>query len=88
MINTQLSYVDLIYIKQSYEETSHNVIKDNIKLLMTSNNTSYSDLVSILGISTHTAYSYTNKANNNKPNLYNLLILSHYWKVSMKKLFS
>lgn len=80
-------YIELIEIKSQYEKTEQETIKSNIKKHMEANKTKYKDMRQLLKISEHTAYSYTNKANSNKPDLYNLLILAHYWNVSIYNLF-
>lgn len=82
-----MNYIDLIHIKKQYNDTSQEIIKGNIKRLMDENKTKYKDIRKILTISEHTAYSYTNPSNNNKPEIYNLLILSKYWKVDIDEFF-
>ena len=78
-----MTYQDLIHIRECYNEALQTTIKDNIKRLMKEHKVKHDQLVKLLSISSHTAYSYTNKANNNKPELYNLLILSYYFNVSI-----
>lgn len=80
-------YTELITIKELYNSTPQNVIKANIKRLMKENKVKHSRITELLEISTHTAYSYTNAANNNKPDLYNLLILSSYFNVGIHDIF-
>lgn len=78
-----MEYWELVEIKNIYNNTPQNIIKENIKRLMKLNKVKHSKIIEILDISTHTAYSYTNAANNNKPELYNLLILSSFFNVSI-----
>ncbi len=82
-----MDYLELIELRNKYDSTDQAIIKPNIKRYMKESETSYSDLCSTLNISKHTAYSYTNKANNNKPELFNLLILSYYWSINPYDLF-
>lgn len=82
-----MNYKELIEIKNLYNDTPQKTIKDNIKAFMKDNNIKHSQIAELLNISTHTAYSYTNAANNNKPELYNLLILSSYLNVTIEDIF-
>lgn len=78
-----MNYKELIQIKELYTNTEQEVIKANIKRLMSNTGTKYKDICELLGISQHTSYSYTNAANKGKPELYNLLILASYFNVSI-----
>lgn len=78
-----MNYKELIQIKELYTNCSQSAIKANIKRVMKDNKVKHAELAELLNISVHTAYSYTNAANNNKPELYNLLILSDYLNVSI-----
>lgn len=78
-----MNFKELIQIKELYTNCPQSAIKANIKRLMKDRSVKHAELSELLKISSHTAYSYTNAANNNKPELYNLLILSDYLNVSI-----
>lgn len=82
-----MDYKQLNKIKDKYNQTDQEAIKSNIKGLMKEHNIKHSTLAELLSISSHTAYSYTNPANKNKPDLYNLLILSDYLNISILDFF-
>lgn len=81
-----MDHKELLEIKRIYEETAQETIKGNIKHLMTINKVKHATMAEILGISQHTAYSYTNAANKGKSDLYNLLILANYFNIHVKEL--
>jgi hypothetical protein len=83
-----MDYKELITIKDKYIQTDQEVIKANIKGYMKAHNVKHSLLSELLSISLHTAYSYTNAANKNKPDLYNLLILSDFLNVPILDIFN
>jgi transcriptional regulator with XRE-family HTH domain len=74
-------------IKQHYEFTDQSTIKRNIKRLMTLHGVSHHDMVLTLGIKLNTARSYTNPSNNNKPELYTLMILAAKFEVNVDEFF-
>lgn len=74
-------------IKQHYEFTDQSTIKSNIKRLMTAHKVSHHDMVLTLGIKLNTARSYTNPSNNNKPELYTLMILAAKFEVNVDEFF-
>lgn len=78
-----MNYKELIQIKELYTNCPQTAIKANIKRIMKDRKVKHKEIAESLNISSHTAYSYTNAANNNKPELYNLLILSDYLNVSI-----
>ena len=82
-----MDYKILIDIKNKYNATSQETIKSNLKYLMKHHDTKYNTIIELLDISHHTAYSYTNKANSNKPDLYNLMILAYYFNIDVTELF-
>jgi len=82
-----MNYQELIQIRDIYNTTNQETIKDNIKRLMKDNNIKHDQLVKLLEISLHTSYSYTNKANKNKPELYNLMIIAAYTNTSIYDIF-
>jgi hypothetical protein len=83
-----MDYKELITIKEKYNKTDQEAIKTNIKSYMKAHNVKHSLLSELLSISLHTSYSYTNAANKNKPDLYNLLILSDFFNVSIQDIFN
>lgn len=83
-----MDYIELIEYRKAYELADQETIKANIKRLMNVNNIKHDKLCALLNISLHTAYSYTNKANNNKPELYNLIILASFFEISVLDMFS
>lgn len=83
-----MDYKELIIIKDKYNKTDQEAIKANIKQLMKAHKVKHTKLSELLSISSHTAYSYTNPSNKNKPDLYNLLILSDFLNVSILDIFN
>lgn len=79
----ELNYTELIRIKNEYNQAEAEHIKRNIKRIMKRKEVKHDELMNLLEISKHTAYSYTNKANTGKPDLINLLIISLYFDVSI-----
>jgi uncharacterized protein with NAD-binding domain and iron-sulfur cluster len=82
-----MDYITLQDIKKQYNTTDQATIKANIRRLMNEHNTKHKDITELLNISKHTSHSYTNKTNPNKPEIYNLLILSEYWNEDITELF-
>jgi transcriptional regulator with XRE-family HTH domain len=74
-------------IKDKYEATNQTTIKEAIKRLRTSQELTYQDMATTLGISLNTAHSYTNTSNNNKPELYTLMILAAKFEVNVDEFF-
>lgn len=83
-----MNYEYLINMKLLYDDTSQETIKSNIKRLMTKHEIKHGELTEILSISMHTAYSYTNKANSNKPELFNLMLIASYVRVEVAEFFT
>lgn len=81
-----MKYTTLMTIKELYTHTTQETIKANIRQQMEHNNTKHNDLMKLCTIKLQTAYSYTNKANKAKPDLYNLLILANYWSIDITEL--
>jgi hypothetical protein len=82
-----MNYITLQDIKKQYNNVNQATIKTNIKRLMKQHNTMHKDITQLLAISKHTSHSYTNKTNPNKPEIYNLLILSEYWNEDITEIF-
>lgn len=83
-----MHYIRLLEIKRLYDNTDQETIKANIKRLMLLNDMKHPQLAALLGIKLHTSYSYTNKANSNKPELFNLLVLASYFTVTIDELLT
>jgi hypothetical protein len=81
-----MTYSTLINTREKYCNTDQAIIKNNIKRLMSEHNTTHKDITQLLNISLHTSYSYLNKTNINKPEIYNMLILADYWKVDITEM--
>jgi hypothetical protein len=82
-----MDYITLQDIKKQYNNVNQAIIKANIRRLMKQHDTKHKDITHLLNISKHTSHSYTNKTNPNKPEIYNLLILSEYWNEDITELF-
>jgi hypothetical protein len=80
-------YEALQRFKILYDTTETAVIKANITKLMRQHNCVHKNLTVILGISIHTAYSYTEIGKKNKPEELALLILAAKWKIEVQTLF-
>lgn len=80
------NYVYFKELNDMYNEADLNNIKSNIKIYMILNKLKHDDLPKILGISMHTAYSYTNMGNKFKPSLINLILFATYLELDVFKL--
>jgi transcriptional regulator with XRE-family HTH domain len=74
-------------IKDKYESADQTTIKEAIKRLRTSQELTYQDMATTLGISLNTAHSYTNLSNTNKPEIYTLMILAAKFEVNIDEFF-
>lgn len=81
-----VNYIELVDAKRIYNQTAPEVIKGNIRRYMTATKTKHDKVAELLDITGHTAYSYTNRSNKGKPDLYNLLILADYFNIDVKEL--
>jgi transcriptional regulator with XRE-family HTH domain len=74
-------------IKDKYESADQVTIKEAIKRHRTSQELTYQDMATTLGISLNTAHSYTNVSNSNKPELYTLMILAAKFEINVDEFF-
>ena len=73
----ELEYEVLMNIKERYDSVDCRIVKGNIKRFVKDKRITHKEMCTVLGVSEHTAYSYT-KDQGNKPALVNLLLLGLY----------
>lgn len=80
-------YKQLQQLKEQHNNIDTLVLKSNLKAIIKRYNVPYDQIAALLNISIITAYSYTKKTTKNKPDLYNLLILSSYLNIPITDFF-
>jgi transcriptional regulator with XRE-family HTH domain len=90
-INEYADYFDydaLVRFKELYDTTETSTIKKNIALIMEQYDMKHKHLACVLGVSIHTAYSYTEIGKHNKPEEQALLMMAAKLGIAIQTLFT